>query len=506
MQSRKGRIIKYVLLAVLILTIGLLLVFALLKPYDGEFKAHLSFELVRSETMMIIVAIAGLLIVFVIAMVISMARSFRSMAKKEEIVAEEIIHDRDDEIPAAEKTVIVEVEDEGGMGMGGGPGLMMPSDIPTRVEIVEEDEETERAPRFCMLNEIDKTMSGARGTKRPESKISLEELCVRFRNYAAGKMGLYYSMDDIRRFVASLAVTHIVIMQGMSGTGKTSLAYAFGEFLGNPAVIVPIQPMWKERTDMIGYYNEFTKRFNETVLLRKMYEAGYNREMYITVLDEMNIARVEYYFAEFLSLLEIPDKNKRYLDVVSDHWDNDPKNLRDGQIRLPDNMWFIGTANNDDSTFAISDKVYDRAMVLNLDQKAEPFEVEAEDAYRVRITTEHWQSLVEDALHRYELTERNARRLAKLDEYLVEKFHVSFGNRIMKQIHQYIPVCVACGGDELDALDDILARKVLRKLEAQNPVYVRSAAGSLINYMEELFGADKMKLCRRYLRQLERSA
>ena len=366
------------------------------------------------------------------------------------------------------------------------------------------DEEEEEVPsRFYMLSELDRWAETYQAPAY-NNNITLEELCERFRNFAAGRLHLYYDIKDIRRFVAGLAVTHIIIMQGMSGTGKTSLAYAFGEFMQNQSVIVPIQPMWKERTDMIGYYNEFTKRFNETVLLRKMYEANWNDNIYITVLDEMNIARVEYYFAEFLSLLELPNPEQRYLDVVSDKWENDPKLLKDGQIRLPANMWFVGTANNDDSTFAISDKVYDRAMVMNLDQKADYFE--AEDAEPVYMSKTHWEKLVKDAQDEYALSERNRRRLAMLDDYLIDKFRITFGNRIMKQINQYIPVCLACGGDELDALDDILARKVLRKLESQNPVYVRSAADGLCVYLEELFGSDRMTLCRDYLRRLERSA
>ena len=357
--------------------------------------------------------------------------------------------------------------------------------------------------RFYMLSEIDRRMETYEAPAYDDS-LTLEEICNRFRAFAANRLGLYYDISDIRRFIAGLSVTHILIMQGMSGTGKTSLAYAFGEFLQNQSVIVPIQPMWKERTDMIGYYNEFTKRFNETVLLRKMYEADCNDEIYITVLDEMNIARVEYYFAEFLSLLEIPNPDKRYLDVVSDKWEDDPKMLRDGQIQLPPNMWFIGTANNDDSTFAISDKVYDRAIVMNLDKKAEVFD--AEETAPVKLSFAHLTRLIDEARETYALTERNRRRLAMLDEYLMEKFRITFGNRIVKQINQYIPVCLACGGDELDALDDILSRKVLRKLEAQNPVYVRTAADGLCTYLDDLFGADRMPLCKEYLRRLERTA
>jgi hypothetical protein len=262
--------------------------------------------------------------------------------------------------------------------------------------------------------------------------------------------------------------------------------------------------MWKERTDLIGYYNEFTRRFNETLLLTKMYEANYSNDIYVTVLDEMNIARVEYYFAEFLSLLELPNPEERYLDVVSDKWESDPKQFRDGRINLPENMWFIGTANNDDSTFAISDKVYDRAMIMNLDSKCERFAAPVTE--KMYVSAEQFADLVKKALREHEISARNKKRLEELDAYLIKHFHVTFGNRIMKQIRTYIPVYISCGGDEITALDDILAKKIIRKLETQNPIYLRGAAEGLIAFLDELFGADKMPLCKEYIRRLERNA
>ena len=367
----------------------------------------------------------------------------------------------------------------------------------------DEDEEAEDRSRFYMLCEIDANSASYQRSSYDES-ITLKRFCEEFRNFACHELRLYYSIDDIRRFIAGLTVTKIMILQGMSGTGKTSLAYAFGEFLENKSTVVPVQPMWKERTDLVGYYNEFTKRFNETTLLQKMYEANYSKDIYITILDEMNIARVEYYFAEFLSLLELPNPNRRYLDVVSDEWENDPVQLKGGQIKLPNNMWFIGTANNDDSTFAISDKVYDRAMVMNLDQKSEPFS--APRTRNVHITAERFMKLAEEAQSEYAITGRNMRRLEKLDEYMIKVFHITFGNRIMKQIKTYIPVYVACGGEELDALDDILSKKVLRKLETQNPVYIRSVVDGFCDYLDELFGRDRMKLCKEYVQRLKKNS
>ena len=366
-----------------------------------------------------------------------------------------------------------------------------------------ENDEEEVTERFCMLSAIDRKRNSYGHTSYKQN-VTLEEFCDNFRNYAAYRHGLYYDIEDIRRFIAGMSVSHMLILQGMSGTGKTSLAHAIGSFVDNSSTIIPVQPMWKERTDLIGYYNEFTRRFNETLLLTKMYEANYSNDIYVTVLDEMNIARVEYYFAEFLSLLELPNPDERYLDVVSDKWDNDPVQLKDGRIKLPTNMWFVGTANNDDSTFLISDKVYDRAMILDLDQKTERFV--APPTERMIISAEEFDMLVESAKKEYEISARNRRRLELFDEYLISHFHVTFGNRIMKQILTYIPVYIACGGDELFALDDILSKKVIRKLESQNPIYFKNAADGLIAYMDDLFGAENMTSCKENIKRILRNA
>ena len=184
-----------------------------------------------------------------------------------------------------------------------------------KTENYESPEKAEGKGRFCKLCNLDDIRVSLQRTSYDEH-ITLRQFCENFRNYAASRLKLYYDIDDIRRFIAGMAVSKILILQGMSGTGKTSLAHAFGDFIDNTSTVIPVQPMWKERTDLIGYYNEFTKRFNETLLLEKMYEANYSKDMYITVMDEMNIARVEYYFAEFLSLLELPNEEEDRKSVV----------------------------------------------------------------------------------------------------------------------------------------------------------------------------------------------
>ena len=390
-----------------------------------------------------------------------------------------------------------------GVAVSGGQVKSSPVKATESREASNEGEEiNEGGSRFCKLCNLDGIRVSLQRTSYDEH-VTLRQFCENFRNYAASRLKLYYDIDDIRRFVAGMAVSKILILQGMSGTGKTSLAHAFGDFIDNTSTVIPVQPMWKERTDLIGYYNEFTKRFNETLLLEKMYEANYSKDMYITVMDEMNIARVEYYFAEFLSLLELPNEEERLLTVVSDVWDDDPAQLINGNVKLPPNMWFVGTANNDDSTFAISDKVYDRAMIMNLDMKAEPFI--APKTQKTVISAEQFNKLTQEAMKEYEITSRNMKRIEELDKYLIKHFQITFGNRIMKQIKSYIPVFVACGGDELSAIDDILAKKVLRKLEMQNPIYIKNEAEGLCAFLDNLFGQDKMAICKAFMARLQRT-
>ena len=363
-------------------------------------------------------------------------------------------------------------------------------------------EKDRKGERFQHLTALDKRYPKKVFINSTEG-LSLAYICQRFRSFCSRIEGnpLYYSIDDIRRFVASLGVSKILILQGMSGTGKTSLPVAWGKFTNVNATIIPVQPMWKERSDLLGYFNEFTGKFNETMILEKLYEAGKTDRMHLIVLDEMNIARIEYYFAEFLSLLELPNPNERILEVTSTISKKDPKDLHAGKLVLPDNVYFVGTANNDDSTFAISDKVYDRSMVLNLDYRCEPFLGEG-DYLPIALSDNTFKNLVKKAKKEYALTKRSRMHIKEFDKYIQEVFSITFGNRIRRQIESYVPIYIACGGKEVEAIDDILAKKVLRKLEAQNPIYVKTKSDEIISKINEIFGQDMMPVCEAYIRKV----
>jgi hypothetical protein len=356
--------------------------------------------------------------------------------------------------------------------------------------------------RFFKLTQIDERYEGYVAPTLNET-ISLKEFCEQFRNFAASQMGLYYTIDLIRLFISSFASNRLIILQGISGTGKTSLAYVFGHFIKNDATIASVQPSWRDSTEIFGYFNEFTKRFNETEVLTKMYEAKYNNKVFITVLDEMNISRVEYYFAEMLSILELPSQDEWVIDLVPNAWSSDPKLLDNGRFKLPTNMWYVGTINNDDSTFMITDKVYDRAMPINIDTKGVEFDAPNTEA--LDITSDYLLKLFEDAKNKYPVSEETLNKIAKMDDYVIEHFRLAFGNRIVKQLKDFVPVYVACGGDEIVAVDYLIANKILRKFDQLNLAYIRGEIDGFIEYLNQLFGQGVMKECIAFLERLKKT-
>ncbi len=371
-----------------------------------------------------------------------------------------------------------------------------------------QSEKKEGESRFYKLTEVDAIYDDPEYTA-PEydNEITLEQLCDRFRNYAANNperpwRKLYYEPKIIRLFFASLATTRLIILQGISGTGKTSLPECAGHFLKNPATISSVQPSWRDRTELFGYFNEFTKRFNETEMLRAMYDATFNERVYLTVLDEMNIARVEYYFAEMLSILEMPSREQWVIDLVPSGWPSDPKNVIKGRFHLPENMWYVGTANNDDSTFAISDKVYDRGMPININTKATPFEAPLTEG--VNISYKHLENLFAKAQEEHRVSEENLNKFEDMDNYVIEHFRLAFGNRIVKQLNEFVPAYVACGGTEIDGLDYVLCNKILRKFESLNLAYIRDEVDDYIRYLDDHFGEENMTECKEYLLRLKK--
>jgi hypothetical protein len=218
----------------------------------------------------------------------------------------------------------------------------------------------------------------------------------------------------------------------------------------------------------------------------------------------MNLARIEYYFAEFLSVMEMPDPNEWKIDIVPISESTDPKNLINGKILIPQNLWFIGTANKDDSTFTITDKVYDRAVAIAINKKADFIDAPYTD--NVSMTFEYLDDLFKRYQNGFQLSEMSSQAFSELDEFIQEKFKIAFGNRIMKQIKLFVPVYMACGFSEFDGLDYMLTFKILRKFEMLNLTFLKKELDELTLLLDKLFGKDQFLVSKGFIQDLKKLA
>ena len=439
------------------------------------------------------------LIVFIIIFIVRKYLRFRKSVVKEEEMLEEIVN-------LNQEVANLVKENDRIMAMKVSQLGLKPEE-----ETVEEvtDEKTEgeevdefEGRRFPQLSRID---SINKKTKKVDfnNNQSLEQLIDDFRCFAASKLHLYYDMSLLRVFFAGLACGKMIILQGISGTGKTSLAYAWSKFNKLNPCVSSVQPSWRDRTDFFGYLNDFTKRFNETDALVEIYRSLYDDRIHTIILDEMNLARVEYYFAEVLSILEMPSRDEWIVSLVTNFVEGDPVRLDNGKLRLNGNIWYIGTINNDDSTFLVTDKVYDRAMPIDINSKIDPFECREQDA--VDLNSKYLEDLFEKAKKDHPLSDLNLKKIGEMDDYVIKHFRVAFGNRIMKQLKTFVPVYVACGGDEIDAIDYFIAKKILRKFEQLNIAYIRDEFDPFIKWLRDKFGKEKMFECIGYMEMLKKN-
>ena len=371
---------------------------------------------------------------------------------------------------------------------------------PSKMKKEDQDTLEEINSRFSKLIVVDHQYSGKSMDIADIEDLSLEELCNSFRHFAASQLHLYYTIDTIRQLFAGMGTSKLIILEGISGTGKTSLPYALGKFFNFDAAICPVQPSWRDRSELLGYYNEFTKKFNESEFLRALYTATYRKDTNIIVLDEMNLARIEYYFAEFLSIMEMPNVNDWKIELIASAQDSDPKKLSEGKLLIPQNVAFFGTANNDDSTFTISDKVNDRAISLFFDNKGIPFDCEYQES--LSIPYSQIAKLFEEAKNQYPISEKVLDKFDELDKFVIKKFKLAFGNRILKQMESFIPVYVACGGSELAGLDFIFTNKILKKFESLNIAFLKDELKELNTTLDKLYGKGSFVMAHAFIDNL----
>jgi len=330
---------------------------------------------------------------------------------------------------------------------------------------------------------------------------------------------LYYSDRDIRSFLGGIAMSRLHLLQGISGTGKTSLPIAFARALGqrgqNNYKLIEVQAGWRDRQDLIGYYNSFERKFYETEFLTALYEAQcpqFQDRIYIIVLDEMNLSRPEQYFAEFLSKLE-QDNPTLILNTDLERPSPQLFPKRDTLV-IPPNVWFVGTANQDETTLEFADKTYDRAHIMELARSHESFDIPDQLPSRHPISYELLIKAFKKAQDRHADKAAKAFKFLneRLSEVLERKFKIGWGNRLERQMYDYIPVVIAAGGSLTEATDHLLVTKILRKVRDRHdtrPGDLKELQETIEIYWDEL-DTDKpvqsLKLLESELQRLDRGA
>ena len=278
-------------------------------------------------------------------------------------------------------------------------------------------------------------------------------------------LGLVFPSRTVRAFHTALKTadqTPLLVLAGISGTGKSLLPRRYAEAMGIHFLNVPVQPRWDGPQDLLGFFNYLENRYKATELVRGLiqfdehcndwvlesYEHFLDDRMLIVLLDEMNLARVEYYFSEFLSRLE----TRRDIDVDRPEDRHKASLLLDlGEIETSSpprifvnrNVMFVGTMNEDESTMTLSDKVIDRAAVMRFGRPKRLDGVTTKNGDAKRATRflpyETWKSWVDEGKSRpdTDIAETAVRKLNNSLALVGRPFGYRTRDAILSYVRQY---------------------------------------------------------------------
>ncbi|MPM11689.1 hypothetical protein SDC9_58039 [bioreactor metagenome] len=312
-----------------------------------------------------------------------------------------------------------------------------------------------------------------------EEILSEEYLIEQFELIARNE-GLYYDRKDLINFHTAMKTSQLVILSGMSGTGKSRLVRCYAQALGiadNGYKMIPVRPSWNDDSDLIGFVDSMHMVYRPSdtgfvELLQNASEEINKNSIYLICLDEMNLARVEYYFSQLLSILEMPEKSR-----ILELYDSDMKgklynsSKYKREITIGENIKFVGTVNIDESTFHFSDKVLDRANVISLN--VVPYitwkPIDASDKSKIKgnpITLDDYQKFVIKRDNKIQLSEREISFLWEI-HLLFNKVNknLGVGPRIVSRIGIYVEnVPKALELTRKEAFDLQIVQRVLTKL------------------------------------------
>ena len=379
-----------------------------------------------------------------------------------------------------------------------------------------------KIPETPSTDIIEQSINDIRELPTEKSEAAIFE----FFRYHSQNRKLFYSPKDIINFHTALKTGNLVILSGMSGTGKSALINTYAEALGikNNVLMIPVRPSWNDDSDLLGYVDliHMVYRPSDTGFINKIVEASENKDkLYLICFDEMNLARVEHYFSQFLSILEKPI-GSRDLVLYDKQYEGQLYNsTRYPQvISLGDNIKFIGTVNIDESTHHFSDKVLDRANVISLEvlDYSNPINWK-EDKYKVSNTptwgNEDFNKIIKKDDVSIPKQDRIREFLWKTHTLLHEmNANLGVGPRILKSIEAYLRNIPECDNEYVlsiqEGLDFQVAQRVLTKIRGPEEqlkelfTSADSVNNPLIALMDSYADISKFEKCKKAILQKEK--
>lgn len=316
--------------------------------------------------------------------------------------------------------------------------------------------------------------------KRSETNSAEQDWLHAFRQMLSDT-GFHFSERTLNAFHTGLKCgneTPLVVLAGISGTGKSLLPELYAAWAGFNFLSVPVQPRWDGPQDLLGFHNGLEGRYKATELARFLWQADWhhNREgkhcfgkdaLNLILLDEMNLARVEYYFSDFLSKLEqrrnIDEANETQISNASIWLEAGTHTTQHRQLFLGPNTFIVGTMNEDETTQMLSDKVVDRSNVLRFGRPASltmstlPSKQAFLQKCDTHISRDHWNGWCKKDVS----TARYMEKLDKLNEAFTAVGR-PFGHRVAQAVNAYLQNYPTANLD--NAFADQIEMKVLPKL------------------------------------------
>ena len=327
-----------------------------------------------------------------------------------------------------------------------------------------------------------------------EVMLGVKDTLNEINKYIAGR-GFYYSDALLKNFYLSLKAKPFLILAGTSGTGKTRLVRLFAEAIGaygdGRYKQVAVKPDWSDSTDLFGHVN-LENKFVPGIIVEFIKKAADDKRNlpYILCLDEMNLARVEYYFSEFLSIMETRDWDNE--KVTSDRliprscYSGDEKAESDySNLTLPENLYVVGTVNMDETTFPFSKKVLDRANTIefsnvdfNLPDALDNTESDVPIADNGFLRSSYL-NLREDCVDYWESVKKYNDKIVEINEILKSK-GANFGYRMRDEIVFYMLYNEQFDLlSENEAFDNQIMQKILPRIQGSSE--------SIAEILRELF-------------------